>query len=51
MINVQKKALDKAENDLNMFASKFDYRNAGRVSDRYDNAIADAIKLLKGDVL
>lgn len=34
-----------------MFASKFDYRNAGRVSDRYDNAIADAIKLLKGDVL
>jgi hypothetical protein len=51
LINVQKKALDKAENDLNMFASKFDYRNAGRVSDRYDNAIADAIKLLKGDVL
>lgn len=51
LINVQKKALDKAESDLNMFASKFDYRNAGRVSDRYDNAIADAIKLLKGDVL
>ena len=43
LINVQKKALDKAESDLNMFASKFDYR--------YDNAIADAIKLLKGDVL
>lgn len=51
LINVQKKALDKAESDLNMFASKFDYRNAGRVSDRYDNAIAEAIKILKGDVL
>lgn len=51
LINVQKKALDKAESNLNMFASKFDYRNAGRVSDKYDNAVAEAIKILKGDVL
>ncbi len=51
LINIQKKALDKAESDLNMFASKFDYRNAGRVSDRYDNAIAEAIKILKGNIL
>ena len=51
LINIQKKSLDKAESDLNMFANKFDYRNAGRVSDKYDNAIPNAIKKLKGDIL
>lgn len=51
LIGVQKRSLQKHESDLEGFTAKFDYRNAGAFSDRYNDALPNALKKLKGDIL
>lgn len=51
LINVQKRSLQKLESELDGFTAKFDYRNAGASTDRYNDALPKAIKKLKGDIL
>lgn len=51
LINVQKRSMAKLKGDLDMYTQKFDYRNFGRISDKYDNALPKAIEKLKGDIL
>ena len=51
LIAVQKRSLNRTVSDLEKFTQKFDYRNAGSISDKYDNALPKAIKKLKGDIL
>ena len=51
LTGVQKRALAACESNLEGFTAQFDYRNAGNRSSRYDAALPDAIKRLKGDIL
>ena len=50
LISVQKRALSRCESDLDGFAAQFDYRHSSSGSDRYNNALKNAILKLKGDI-
>lgn len=50
LIGVQKKSMQNIYNDLDKFTQKFDYRNAGMIGDKYDDALPKAIQKLKGNI-